>query len=327
MADLDRRLSLASELRTRSRNERLSSYLGDVKLLATLAGDESIAFLVDLLNYGADRTQACPSAAICEAAWSRYSSLCGIINPSDVDLDTLSRPVELWDQPKDAVIHVSVQEMENQDPMSQIERTDSYRLAQAKVRANLYLQQRKAVLSAIRAFIRDYINTQWIELSKEKDRVNLLGPDYGIVLDSLDALQTGVGGELRTAVDLLRSPEPASWRSAGITCRQVVLRLGTLLFSSSSDTYHCEDGTPLCVRRDREKNRLYAYLDYFCRNAASSEQRASFGEARGLVEHIYDTGSDAKRYIRYEEAQGLVERSFHLVGLLLELTGLQKVSI
>jgi hypothetical protein len=78
------------------------------------------------------------------------------------------------------------------------------------------------------------------------------------------------------------------------------------------------------VSAEKEKNRLFAYIDAWARKVGPDGQ-AQLEEATGLVRQIYGKGSEGKKSVRHAEAQALALRTFRLVSLLHDVTNLQPI--
>jgi len=182
------------------------------------------------------------------------------------------------------------------------------------------------VVAGVRAALHKYVSGVWLAAVHERENISLLGPDYRIVVDSLNALETGVGDELRAALDNLRGQNPASWRLAAMSCRNVIIKLGDGLWQVAANAYDSHlDGKQLDLKGDKEKNKVYAYLDYRWRRCDDEADKETLGRLHDLVWRIYDVGSKAKRAIRHEEAKTIVVDTFDFVAQLLRVTTLEPV--
>lgn len=168
-----------------------------------------------------------------------------------------------------------------------------------------------------------YVSRKWIEAIREQKNVELLGPDYRIVLEYLHALDTSLGPELESALSLVQSDNTADWSAAALVCRNVVLALGRSLFDGAAMVHRSpRDGKEYSLKGDSEKNRLHAYIDQFWEggNRAIEEQVSRLHD---LTEEVYTLGSKGKSRVRRQEVQHLLVSTFELVARLEELTGLQ----
>jgi hypothetical protein len=177
------------------------------------------------------------------------------------------------------------------------------------------------VLIQLRAVIYDCVSTTWNEAIVEKNRIELLGVDYRSVTDRLGTLKTPVGGILLAAVDNLSTNSPEKWSLSALACRNVIITLSEL-WKDTSDIYITKSGEELQLKGDKEKNRLFAYIDTWSRKV-SPEQVSKLEEARSLIIDIYRRGSKGKRVIQHSEARDLVVITFRLVDLLTQVTDLQ----
>lgn len=199
-------------------------------------------------------------------------------------------------------------------------------------RADEFLQlmalhgERRRALERVRAFLYQYMNRIWSWALGERDNLRLLGPDYRIVVESLDALQTGVGQELVAASVNLGRDNPANWCAAGLLCRNVVMKLGRTLWQVPGETWESElHGRALQIGRDKELNCLRAFLDYHYRRS-EPETRKRLRELEDVARGVYNRGSKGKRALRHAEAQQLVVDTFELVKAVDDLTGLEPVT-
>lgn len=186
--------------------------------------------------------------------------------------------------------------------------------------------EHERILDSIRAYLHRYMNSIWSWALGERDNLRLLGPDYRIVVQSLDALETGVGQELLAALTNLGRENPANWCAAGLLCRNVVMKLGRTLWQAPGGTWDSQlHGRTLQTNGDKELNRLRVWLDYhYQRLDPASKDR--FQQLDDLATRIYQRGSKGKRALRHAEAQQLVVDTFELVKALDDLTGLEPVT-
>jgi hypothetical protein len=169
------------------------------------------------------------------------------------------------------------------------------------------------------------MNSIWSWALQERDNVRLLGPDYRIVVDSLDALETGVGQELLAALSPLARTNPAEWSLSALGCRNVILSLGRTLFPLRSGTHHCAmSGKDLSLEGEKELNWLTAFIDLHWQKADGEAREELEGLAK-LAGDIYRTGSRGKKSteLRHERVRRLVVDTFDLVLRLKEIAGLE----
>lgn len=199
-------------------------------------------------------------------------------------------------------------------------------------RADQFLQlialhsERRRVFERVRAHLYQYMNSIWSWALQERESLTLLGPDYRIVVGSLDALETGVGQELVAALANLGRDNPANWCATGLLCRNVVMKLGRTLWQAPAQTWDSElHGRTLQISSDKELNRLRAWLDHHYRQS-DPETKKRLRELDELATGVYQRGSKGKRALRHAEAQQLVVDTFELVKALEDLTDLQTVT-
>jgi hypothetical protein len=293
-----------------------------------MMGDMVKVALMDILIHGLTNVpyQGIPfTDEAYKKAGVQATKLCGMEDMSKIDINEIVN--DPWHDKipiKDHTVILSVYEMENRPSPPTPSPSDDYRRINLIFQLNAAHDRVKSILITLRAYIYDYVSGIWTTSLREKDRIALLGPDYRFVIDKLDALETPVGSELLASVDNLRDNNPASWKLCALGCRNVVIKLGTLLWHVPGQTYQTQNGTTLDVSNEKEKNKLYAYIDVFLKQASPDEQTI-LCEAQELVESVYDKGSKGKRQIRYGEAQTLVVDTFRLVGSLNEATELKPI--
>ena len=332
--ELDRKIERAKAIIERlDSNAPLSHVLSPVRFLSNMTDDSVMVALVDILRFGLTNVpyQGIPfTDPAYRAAVLEHIKLCGVEDFSETSVDEvvdglIRKGLRRDTIPQKAlVVPFSVHEMENMrlppDPVFGTRRD----------LLNVAYQQRKAfdetrsILARLRAYIYDYVSRIWIEATREKERIDLLGPDYRLITDRLDALESPVGGELIAAIDNLASNNPAKWSLCALGCRNIVIKLAMILWKVPVETYTTKDGTKLDVTKNKEKNRLYAYIDT-CSSKVTSEKQALLDQAKDLVRSIHEKGSKGKRAIRHNEAQTLVIDTFRLIDLLDEATSLESV--
>lgn len=324
--ELDRRIELSEKIMSRLDNgEKLSKVLNQVQLLMQLSEEKVIAALIDLLSHGIENMpyQGVPfTDDIYKKAGQMYCRLCCIEDISKLDVDeVLSGKNKSNPSRRDFIITKSVYEMEN------FEKPDTKNYLISNVNQNLYFQQGvyynnvQSTLNSLRSYIYKQIGIIWDKSINQKNRVTLLGQNYELITNRLSLLETTVGNQLSAAIDNLFSENPANWSLCALGCRQVIIKLGIILWKESGEQYKTLNGKNLDVGKEREKNRLFAYIDYHIRKSDEPTKRR-FNEAKKLVKTIYDEGSRGKSDVRKENAQALLVDTFHFVDLLDQLTGL-----
>ena len=327
-AELDRLINLAQQvLRRLDGDECLSSVLPQVGSLLIMQRDTMGAALIDILVHGLTKLpyQGVPfTDPAYKQAGLIHSNLCAMEDVSKIDLDeVLNDPWVERIPNRDTVVVLSVFEMENVKPAPTAGSRGSPEMTNQILQLQVYHDRVKSILSSLRGFVYRKVSRLWIQLTREKDRIDLLGMEYRFVTDRLNVVETAVGDELLAAVDNLRSTNPASWNACALVCRNVVLKLAKILWKPHVETYVTVDGEQLQVSGDREKNMLLSYIDVYCRQGTPDDEAAD--EARALVHSIYGEGSKGKHQIRREEAKRLVVDTFRLVELLDAATELTPV--
>ena len=328
---IDRRIGLARSVLDRlDAGEPLSALLPTVKTLAQLLADEDTVALLDIAIYGLSNIPDHPPPFpdvddSYHKATLLWMKLARARDPDDLTIDKILRdglPTELK-----MVVPSSMFELEGYEPPPTLEQVPSPKFADRIVQASHTYKDTRGVLYRVRSYFYDYVSAKWGADVREKDRIELLGQDYHLVLGSLSALDTTVGEELAAALDQLTSENAASWSLAAVGCRAVVLKLGRQLYQLRDAEYESVllEKT-LNMTGDSEKNRLSAYIDTKWRSADQRNQEL-LEEAMKLVAPIYDMGSKGKAgaRVRHSEAQTLVQDTFRLVDCLDRATGMEPI--
>lgn len=312
-------------------NLKLSEVLPLAKTLAGLNEDDDIGLTIDVLTFGfGDLPSKWKTGNIASRLRSMVQ-LEDLLRTSDVTTITMDSAIAGFQskQPSDKthMIAISVFKMEMIKESPEPAQYLSEETANMILRTDAYYRVVQSALYKSRNFVYGYASQVWQEGVRDKDRINLLGPDYRIVLDSLDVLDTEVGNDLLAALDLVGSENPASWKLCALGCRNVVLQLGRHLWNTASEDYASTLlGKIITLKGEREKNKLSAYIDVHWKEASKANQRL-LKEAHDLVLRVYDSGSKGKSdQIRHSEVQQLIVDTFRLVELLRETTGLVRLS-
>jgi hypothetical protein len=331
---LKRIASLSEQIMNRlDSGEKISAILPQVRLLAQTKGDNETEAWLNMEIYG---VLDVPEVSLNKAGGSvlpalrRFLRLRKAPNYDRIDLDEFvyrpSRAIERA-RKSDKAYYGPISGLESpQQDVSGIGAISDRRLAEAVVKSRLYQAGATAAAQRVRAYAYDYVGQCLDSALRELDNIDLLGPDYPLAINSLDALESGVGQELVAALDDLRSTNPASWSGAVLICRNVVLKLGRQLCTLDSDQYESAlDGKTLEVGAQKEKNNLYSYIDHHHSSETDQSARELLEEAHDLVHPIYVTGSKGKRgtEVTHAEAQKCVVNTFRLVQLLLKTTTLK----
>jgi hypothetical protein len=317
-----------------NRGDGLSMILPQARALAKEYRDPKHVFWLDLEIYG---LTAVPGVST--PFKRRYQKEGGLIfaelhnvqNVEKLTVEGLRAAGYLRDDVmahRDAIAYQSVSEIErsvaNWEP---VDPSLAFSLtADDVMRHGIIQSEHQRVLERVRAYLHRFVSNVLAWAEGEKENQLLLGRDYHVVVDSLEALQTGVGQELLAALGNLRSDNPANWCAAGLLCRNVVMKLGRTLWQSPGETWDSElHGRTLQIAGDKELNRLRAWLDYHYRRSDPAG-RKRLRELGDLATAIYGGGSKGKRALRHAEAQQLVVDTFELVKALDDLTGLEPVT-
>lgn len=333
-ANLDRKIQIASTLMQRiDAGEQLGRVLPQLKTLVSLEADETMRFFLDVLIYGLDGIPGFnPPAKTQEQrnAFELWMDLCKVEDVHAMSVDSAIRDAWTEREPRRSkIIRLSVYQMEQRSQASPVASPTSEQEANLLFQAHLFNAEAKRVLNDLRSFLYDYASKVWQENLRQREYIQLLGPDYRLVLDSLGALDSEVKDELLAALDTLRSENPANWALSALGCRTVVLKLGTILWKVPGNQYSSEFlGKSLDVGGDREKNKLSAYVDAYWQIEADEQSKKLLEEALTLIPAIYDKGSKGKSAgtVRRAEAQQLVVDTFKLVDSLQKTTRLVPLS-
>lgn len=305
----------------------LSHMLSHIRLLASINNDPVTVALSDMLIHGLLKVpyQKPPfTNTDYKSAGIEYIKLCSTEDFSDKTVNGviagLKKGTHRDSVPKqNEVIVLSVYEMETSEPPpSPVLGTES-EMFDILLRQTFYYREIKACLIRLRAYMYDYVSRIWIEATREKDRIELLGTDYRFITDKLNALETPIGGVLLAAIDNLASDNPDKWSLSALACRNVVIQLGTTLWKVPGETYQMQRGENLLVSNDKEKNKLLAYVDIH-RIQGNPTNQDLLDQADKLIHSIYTKGSKGKKPIRHSEVQALIIDTFQLVSLLLQVT-------
>ena len=326
---LDRKIEVAHAVMERlDSGELLSNVLPQLKTLVGLEDNQTMTFFLDLTIYGMENIPGVkpPFEEQAQLKGGRlWAELCKTIDVKSIDVYSLIKDPASKRRPKrDHVINYSVFEMEQVSKAPPWESLSGRELLDRAFRIDLYYQEVQKTLAKLRSFLYDYASKIWQKSYREKERIQLLGPDYRLVLDSIGALNSEVANELTAALDNLRSENPANWALSALGCRNVILKLSRLLWTVPGDEYASMlIGATLNLKGNAEKNRLSAYIDVHWQEASDGEKRL-LEEAHQLVSVIYNQGSKGKSgsRVRLAEAQALMVNTFRLVALLQETTDL-----
>jgi len=328
-AELDRRIELAQGIMARlDSSEPLSSILSQVRVFMAMTGSPLMVALMDFFIHGLTNIPYQPipfSDETYKEAGIIHMKLCSIEDLSKIDFDDIFRnPYRDRIPKRNNVITISVYDMENlKTPLEPIV-GDSHELLNRKLQVSRYYDRAKSILTTLRAYVYDQVSAVWLDSIREKGRIDLLGPDYKLITDKLENLESSVGNELLAAVDNLNSTNPAKWNASGLICRNVILKLARIVWNADVSTYKLLDGTELQLSNNKEKNKLLAYIDYFSRKA-TPDKRVMLTEAMSLIHEIYAKGSKGKAQIQRKEAQALVVDTFRFTELLNGATDLQPI--
>jgi hypothetical protein len=318
-----------------NRGDGLSTMLPQARALAKEYGDRKHVFWLDLEIYGLAGVPGV--SAPFKHQYQKeggliFAELHRVQNVEKLTVEGVRAAGYLRDDSmpqRDAVAYQSVSEIERS--VAQWEPVDpslAFSLTTDDVMRHGVIQsEHQRVLERVRAYLHRFVSNILAWAEAEKENQLLLGRDYHVVVDSLEALQTGVGEELLAALGNLRGENPANWALAALACRNVILKLGRTLLVSDEEVYQSElAGRPLNLRGEMEKNKLCAFIDWHFRRSADESVKSELKRLDEVVRNIYEKGSKGKSTTRHGEAQQLVIDTFDFVSALERLTGLQPVT-
>lgn len=210
---VERKLELAGALLRRlDAGERLSSMLPAIKTLSELESDDVTSALLDIMNYGIGSPlwRSSKPGSVQQAAALKWPSFASIPDIDSITLYNLERGRDQRDE-RTKVIPISVYEMEELTPPLKPNLSYTDEVLDRYLQHYTYYKEARATLQKIRAYLYSYVSSRWLEYCKEKERLNLIGPDFHIVAASLVALDSEVGNELTATLDRLGSTNPANW--------------------------------------------------------------------------------------------------------------------
>lgn len=183
------------------------------------------------------------------------------------------------------------------------------------IRPEVMRREQLNVLQRVRSYLYDYLSRVWLGAEQEVEWQRLLGPDYRLVVERLDALSDGLGRELLAALALLHSDEPAQWRAAAVVCLGVLRKAGKALVSESEGfSEGSSDG-------NEALERLRAYIRRH-RERTEGTVRQRLEELGPLLNRIEGSRSGDGR-LRRKQAERLLVDVFRLLDSLGELGGLK----
>lgn len=316
------------------RGEKLSAILSQGRAVADLYGDPTHVHWLDCEIYGLVDVPLAQAPRRKEHEKAGAYLFCVLHRAADVG--QLSIDEVLADWPRDeapdrsAVLPQSVDHLERAiDDYREPSPADTWApKADHVLRLGVLHGEHRRILNGVRAYFHQYTNKIWSWAVQERDNLRLLGPDYRLVIDGLDALETGVGQELLAALARLASTNPADRALCALACRNVVLSLGRTLFPVRTGRHQCAMlGKDLDLKGERELNWLTAFIDLRWQKA-DDETKEKLQELAELAHRVYETGSRGKdkTAVQHGQVQQLVVDTFRLVSGLKEITGLQPLS-
>lgn len=314
------------------RGDKLSAVLPQARAVANLQGDGARVHWLDCEIYGMAHVPFAKRPRRTEDEKAGAYLFCELRRAADIRKLTVTGVLAGWpvdqDPDRSMVVHQGVAHLERAvDEYGDLSPQEAFAPATDRdLQIDAMRNEHQRILDGVRAYVYQYTDKIWSWALQERENLRLLGPDYRIVIDSLDALETGVGQELVAALANLGSDNPANWCAAGLLCRNVVMKLGRTLWQVPDETWDSQlHGRTLQIKGDKELNRLRAWLDYH-HQRLDPASKDRFHELDDLATRIYQGGSKGKRALRHSEAQQLVVDTFQLVKALDDLTSLEPVT-
>lgn len=329
---IERLISMSRAVLDRlERGDRLSAILPQARAAAELYGNRPHVHWLDCEIHGMAHVPFAKRPRQTEDEKAGAYLFCELRRGQDIRKLSVDRVLSEWPKEEVAdrgiVVPHSVGHVERTvEKYSELTPGDTWAPAADQIlQLGVIHSEHQRILDAVRAYVYQYTNRIWSWALQERENLKLLGPDYRIVIDSLDALETGVGEELVAAVSRLGSSNPAEWALSALACRNVILSLGRTLFRLRSGTYHSRMlGKDLELQGQKELNWLTAFIDLHWQKP-DGENREELRELAKLARRIYETGSRGKNKtaLRHAQVQGLVVDTFRLVSGLKDTTGFE----
>jgi hypothetical protein len=333
LASIDRVIHLARGVLDRLEGgDQLSSILPQGRLLAEARGDSKDVHWIDCEIYGlanvpfAERPRRSRQERL---GCALFMELHAIEDVEKLNVQRMIAGRRPDPTRSGAVEHRSVGELERFVARDRESPPDYTGWSADQVFQSQVVQhERERVLDRVRSYLNKYVGAIWLGAQRERDNVELLGPDYRLVTEGLDALETGVGQELLAALGRLGSTNPAEWALSALGCRNVVLSLGRALFPVRAGThYSVMLGKDLQLQGQKELNWLTAFIDLHWQKA-NDENKDKLQQLAELARTIYETGSRGKNKtaLGHSQVQRLVVDTFRLVAGLKEITSLEPLA-
>jgi len=189
--------------------EKLSSMLSQARVVAELSGDRRHVHWLDFEIYGVGNvpSQKTPLQTAEErAGFEIFWDLHAVKDPRSLTVDQV---LESWtrradpDDRKDSLDPSSVAGLER-TIATWTEPDEYFRVSRPDTALQMIANYSNKVDSLQRArdYLHRFVSDVWISAKQERDNIELLGPDYRLIVDDLNALGTGVGNELLSALGL-----------------------------------------------------------------------------------------------------------------------------
>jgi hypothetical protein len=326
---LDRVIELAEPILTRLQtDEKLSNILPQARFLAEVNEDAIQAVWLDCEIHGRGRVPAVPEQYITlehESGAQTFDELHMATDPEGASVAEGPDNVAASKYKTSTESIIVLEQLAISGNPEQKGHLFATGTADYAIKLRMAVEAER-ILAVVRSAVHQYVSKVWLDAVQRKDNIALVGLDYQIVLANLDALETGVGQELEAALDNLRSTNPANWSASAMVCRTVIIKLGNSLWKVPCEIYYSNlDQKEHKVGKDKEKNRLLAYIDCHHQHVEEQEHKDTLKQLHNKVWKIYETGSKGKRgtAVRHEEARTLVVDTFEFVNKLDEITELK----
>lgn len=142
-------------------------------------------------------------------------------------------------------------------------------------------------------------------------------------------LSLGIEEYLKAAYDNVTSDNPESWNLANLACRSIIIQLADTLWQAPDQTHPTlkVDGKSMSLAKDKEKNRLLAYIH---QKVESKSQKHFFKRQAerltNLVRDLYALGSKGKHVVTHEQALSCLINTYVFLGDLAIFTDLEPVT-
>lgn len=146
--------------------------------------------------------------------------------------------------------------------------------------------------------------------------------------EAIDRL--GLTNHVQTVYQNFLAGNPASLGQAAFGCRTLLYELADRLFQAPDSQYpyiKSKDGNPMSLAKDREKNRLEAYMHQIGIRSNNPLIVTQLDYMSNLMRQLIDeAAATGKRVTTYDAARSLVLQTYLFLGELLRLTNFQVIT-